>query len=250
MGMTEAHAGFKVAVIPGPNDQPVGIMVHMGGGGLQRVCVRFHTFETAWLANDGSLGAVVTIMGDFGRAENNETHAVLTPPECPGQATTDGSTGVRQIPAITGTTGYEPWRVDLKKTVFGFTGDFTINSRSANAVCKTVPECPLSQPYLTNDTGTRRFVTGNKDVYGTKFRIDASNAKATGHFCTDPMGRMVVDCGRADAVAQSLAPGLAAGYPCGGHAGGGRGGTMLLCGDDNTNIDINEKGGVPPGASN
>jgi hypothetical protein len=138
--------------------------------------------------------------------------------------------------------------VDLKRTVFGFTGDFTINSRSANTVCASVPKCPVSQPYIMNETGTRRFATANKDVYNTMFRIDASKAKRTGKFCTDPMGRMIVDCGQANAVAQYIAPGLAAGYPCAGHASGGKGGAILTCGADS--IDLNEPGGVPPGAPN
>jgi hypothetical protein len=249
MGMSEPHAGFKVAVVPGPNDQPVGLMVHMGGGSLQRVCARFHSVETAWLANDGSLGAVITIVGDFGKAVFNRDPSIrLTPPECPGQGTEESSSGIRMIPANTDLAGYEPWRVDFKKTVFGFRGDFTINNRTANTVCKTLPDCPVSSPYVRNTTGTIRFVTGNKDVYGTKFRIDASNAKATGTFCTDPMGRMIVDCGQAEAVSQYIAPGLAAGYPCGGHASGSKGGGILVCGADS--IDLNEPGGVPPGAPN
>jgi hypothetical protein len=80
------------------------------------------------------------------------------------------------------------------------------------------------------------------------FRIDASKAKMTGNFCTDPMGQMIVDCGRADAVVQYIAPGLAAGYPCYAHASGRPGGQTMVCGADNW--DINEPGGVPPGTPN
>jgi hypothetical protein len=255
MGMNEPNAGFKVAVIPGPNaSEPIGIMFHQGGGSLNRACVRFHSVEMAWLQNDGSLGAVIDFMGDFGIAKANDNTTVLTPPECPNQGIPgEYTTGARQLPVGPNATMYEPWRIDLAKTVFGITGGITFNSRSANTICASAPSCPVGSPIITNNTGTVRFVTGNKDVYGNPFSINASKARATGNFCTDPMGRMVQSCSLGDSVAQYIAPGFVQYYPCGyggtgGHASGRPGGQTLACGADN--YDLNQPGGVKPGTGN
>jgi hypothetical protein len=257
-GMSEPHAGFKVAVLPASAvGGKTGVVIHMGGAGSARFCQRFHSFQYAAVNASGALIVDVQFMGDYGKAVHNSSQTVLTPAECPSQGTVS-STGLRQIPGFVNGSldSYEPWRVDLKGTKFGFVGDFTINSRSAAMVCQSIPNCVGVTVNLTENhhgTGTVRFFTGNKSSTDISFRLDESKAAAgwENTFCTDAMGRNLLACSDPGAVQQYVAPGTVAVYPCpntnSNHCTITNVDELAIPGDSG---DVNEPGGVPPGSPN
>jgi hypothetical protein len=103
-------------------------------------------------------------------------------------------------------------------------------------------------------------MTGIKNPLGVHFRIDASKAKPganNGTFCTDPMGRTVQSCSLGNSVVQYMALGFGQTYPCHAitndtHATITGVNNVAICGPGSgfDSGDINEPGGVPPGANN
>lgn len=244
-GMAEAHVGFKVAVVSGDRGPRSGMLYHMGTASLNRVCVRHHTMAFAFLNPNGTLGAEINFMGDFGPAIHNDSQVALTPPACPNQASTGGSTGVRQLPGPSGNQGYEPWRQAswlagsnprVPATKLGLIGGMTFNARNSVVVCNRIPQCdaPLTPNTVAKRTGTNRFVTPNDNCH-----LDASKAIATGTFYTDPSGRNLRQATDPDAVRQFITPGLFAYWSCSGHASGRSQGRMLVC-PASDGYDINE----------
>jgi hypothetical protein len=260
-GMPEAHVGFKIAVVSGDLGRRSGMLYHQGTAGLARVCVRFHTMGFGFLNADGSLGADINFMGDFGAAVHNDTftndpaNSALRPDACPNQSSTGGSTGLRQIPGPGGTQGYEPWRMGswlagsnprVPATKLGLIGGMTMNVRTGIANCNDLYGC--NTPKLTGRTGANRFVTPNDGC-----RIDASKAIATGVFYTDPSGRELRQASDPDAVRQFVAPGIATPWSCSGHATGRSQGRMLVCGQSDgydINETINGVSAIPPNGPN
>jgi hypothetical protein len=260
-GMPEAHVGFKVAVVQGTLGPRSGMLYHQGTASLNRVCVRHHTMGFAFLAADGSLGAEINFMGDFGKAVHNDTftvdpgNATLTPTACPNQGSTGGSTGLRQIPGPSGTQGYEPWRMGswlagsnprVPATRLGLIGGMTFNVRTGIANCNDLYGC--NTPKLTGRTGANRFVTPNDACH-----LDASKAIATGVFYTDPSGRNLRQASDPDAVRQFVTPGLKTFWSCSGHATGRSQGRMLVCGESDgydINETINGVSAIPPNGPN
>jgi hypothetical protein len=152
----------------------------------------------------GELLADLHFMGDFGKAVVNSTQKPLTPAACPTQAAdATGSSGIRMIPsAADGAVGYEPWRVDLKKTLFGFIGDFTVNNPDGIVICDNAT---CNNPVGTGASGTFRFFTPNDSVRGEDFGLKAGTA--TGEFYTDVFGQKFVRSGDMGAVRQYIKPG-------------------------------------------
>jgi hypothetical protein len=204
-GMEEPHTGFKNHVFDSEDGTRWMITHHFGTAGLGRACNRFHTVDIAVLKiSTGELLADLHFMGDFGKAVVNRTQAPLTPPTCPTQAAdAAGSSGIRMIPSkADDAVGYEPWRVDLKQTIFGFIADFTINNPDGIVICNN---STCDQAVSTGNSGTFRFFTPNGDSAGTRFSLVAG--KSTGEFFTDIYGRQIVDQGEHGAVRQYIKPG-------------------------------------------
>jgi hypothetical protein len=279
----EGHQGFKVAVLPATSDGPkTAVEFHMGGGAAAgRVCERYHEFGYTAFNASNQVIVDIQIMGDFGRAISNigpnGIGPLLDPPECPTQGEGLGTccSGQRTIPALKpdGTLdSYEPWRVRLERvagvgtgagTGFGFKGGFTANSRSAPWVCVddnclgpdgVTSRVKIDRAENHHGTGTVIFFTGNQANDGSKFRIEQNLADSDawkGNFCTDSRGRNLKTCGTAGALVQYVQDNVVAGYPIpnvsNNHACASDDESYAGNGDS---CDINETGGVKPGAAN
>jgi hypothetical protein len=204
-GMPEPHAGFKTYVLDSDDGTRWMFTHHFGTAGLARACNRFHTVDIVVkrISTDEIL-ADLHFMGDFGRSEVNRTHVALTPPTCPNQARdARESTGVRMLPSKSDdAVGYEPWRADLKHTVFGFIASFTFNTPDAMVICNN---STCDQPITTGGTGTRRHFSANGTSDGTRFGIIAGTH--SGEFYTDVHGEMIMNKSDAGAVRQYIKPG-------------------------------------------
>lgn len=206
-GMDEPHAGFKVYTFRAQNDTTLIVTHHFGTGNSARAaCVRFHSFEVG-AVRAGTVVASVTLMADHGKATHARSGQALTPSACPDQAAladADGSNGVRMFQvASLEPVGYEPWRLDLARTVLGIRGSFTANTPSRITDCDTI-HC--SQNVATGDQGEFRFAS-----YTPGFGIRAGTLSGT--FYTDAYGRGEVASGTPGAVKQYIAPGIAVSLP-------------------------------------
>lgn len=216
-GMEEPHAGFKNIIFDSQDGTRWMITQHFGTGGLARACNRFHSIDIAVRSiATGELLVDVHLAGDFGKSQVNRTLENLTPPACPDQAAqAAGSTGSRQIPTQSvGIVEYEPWRVDLKKTILGFEGDFTINNPDGMVICNT-PRC--DQPVVTGKSGSKRFFTANKSVQNGKHFGIVAGPNNSGEFYTDPMATKRLNPGDPHAVRQYIKPGVVVRAITGGH---------------------------------
>lgn len=245
-GMTEPHTGFKNHVFDSQDGTRWMVTHHFGTAGIGRACNRFHTVDIA-VRNiaSGELLADLHLMGDFGKSVVNTTDVPYTPPACPTQASdAAGSSGIRKIPSqADGPTFYEPWRVDLKKTLFGFVGDFTINSPEGIVICNN---STCDQAVTTGKTGARHFFTPNLGPKGDYFSlVGGSN---TGVFYTDPSGAKRLNAGDPGAVRQYIKAGMKASVQIAGihcwdvYAWGKK----LVCDASNGNSTCREGSITPP----
>ncbi len=232
-GMGEGHPGFKNLIFDqseGTNKYRWLFSIHLGTAGRGRLCVRFHTVEIAIKdLNTNDIVANLRFMGDFGfsRSNNNAPglgKVALKPAECADQeakALADGSGGRRDIPVlgIPGSQGgYEPWTIDLSKTVFGFldsrdlktAGIFLVNQVDTIMSCGGVGEA------LEEVVKCKNLVPGEISTGSNRFYQGAALALKAGHkgsqytdlFCTDPLGRIPLPCGDSMAIAQYIKPGI------------------------------------------
>jgi hypothetical protein len=208
MGEPEPHAGFKGYMVDDGQNHRWAITHHFGTGSLNRTCVRYHTMDLVLeTANTSELLADVHVMADFGASVANTTGERLAPPACASQAdapTSDGSTGVREIPVVTrGGVMYEPWRFDGRGNILGLSGTLTFNTPDAAVICNDVA-CGQSVP--TGNTGSYRHFESNRD-------FGISVGANSGVFYTDPRGLTLTGQGQPGAVRQFVKPGLSARLP-------------------------------------
>lgn len=189
----EPHEGFKGYALPDDDDgYRWYISHHFGTAGAGRVCTRFH--EIQWAVTEvatNRLVAHVAFMGDYGRAENNDSHEQYHPSACPNQADdaiNDESFAARQIPMGQDGTAYEPWRIDGHKivNVLGFDPtDLVINTRDSITRCADLVCNQLVLSDARGDgiprMGDDRFLTNNQA--GAHFTGGRS-----GTFHTNPFG--------------------------------------------------------------
>jgi hypothetical protein len=207
VGMSEPPAGFKVFRVVEADGQQWLWTVHMGTSGYGRVCQSFHSIELAIADRNGSLLAEIRWIADFGKSETNDNRGSFQPATCPNQASdasARGSVGVRQLSV--NQVGpyaqqYEPWKPDLRNTVFGFPattntslggGHIQFNNKSSMTTCDDV-EC--NSMSLTNHRGGGAYSV----IQSTNFAIRPTRS---GHFTTDMLGQSV-----GGFVPQYLAPG-------------------------------------------
>lgn len=213
-GMTEGHAGFKVAILEYGNHTFM-FTVHFGTANPQiAVCERFHTVDLVIVDEAGAVKADLHLMGDFGKA-TSQAQVNLTPTACPNQANVGASTGQRTFPVETeNEVAYEPWRLDSRPlSALGFrSGGFTVNTTDPQKMCNAITcdagvvmDAILGVPSYGPARGANRLVTFNDGGANGNFRIDGT---VTGNFCTDPMGSTTVSCGETHAVKQYVAPGF------------------------------------------
>jgi hypothetical protein len=213
-GMAEPHTGFKTYVFESLTGSRWMVSHHFGTSGLGRACTRFHTIDIA-VRNiaSGELLADLHFMGDYGMAVVNNTDVPLTPSACPNQAEdASGSFGIRKLPSLVdGAIGYEPWRADFRKTIFGFLGDLTVNSPDPIVICNN-SNC--NQAVTTGFSGTKHFITPNRGNRGDLFSIVAG--ANTGTFYTNPEGTKLVSSSAPGAVRQYVRPSAHASVETGG----------------------------------
>jgi len=205
-GMAEGNAGFKNYAFEDAGNRWL-ITHHFGtANAMAAACARFHTVDVA-VARNGVILANIHLMGDFGPARDNQTQAYLTPAACPNQGPqAAGSSGVRQIPVMDhGNIGYEPWRMDNRPLLFGFSSQgLTFNTPTAQTACDTL-DCTANIARTDGGgpaRGAWRFLTNNNSgvhIWAT--------ATYSGTFYTDPMGMASRAANAPDAVQQYIAPG-------------------------------------------
>lgn len=205
-GMVENTWGYKVYVFD-IGDYRYGIMVHQGTTGVARACQQFHEVQfNIKQISTGTMMLNLQWMGNFGAAVENDTLTRLTPDACPDQGTTHIGNGQRQLPVVNGggapgATKYEPWRLGCNYVVTGCkSNDFIVNAPGAVTACLDI-NCNTG--VALNQSGTIRFVTMNSSHFGYNAAMGP-----TGHFCTDPMGEMFMNCSDPTAIAQYVAPGF------------------------------------------
>lgn len=206
-GIEEAHAGFKVYTFRLEADTQLIVVHHFGTGNSSRAaCVRYHSFSVAAVSG-GELIADLNLMADHGKATHARSGHALTPSACPGQAAAadaEGSNGVRMFQvASLEPVGYEPWRLDLARTLVGISGGFTVNTPSRITDCDTLA-CDANVP--TGDQGEYRFAS-----YTTDFGLSARGQSEA--FYTDAFAKKVVDEGTAGAVRQYVKAGTSITLP-------------------------------------
>jgi hypothetical protein len=240
--MTENHWGHKGYSFqtkdPAPNNLWFYITQHFGTTGVARAntCLqRFHLVDIQ-IRNASRTETLVHLqfMGDYGRSIasllGNGVGGPYTPTACPNGNAATGittSTPSRQIPLNT-FENYEPWtfnRFGTYEEVLGIIGAFTVNSTDAIQNC---PDYTCDTPRTTTQgTGTARHLTF------AGFKVVDPGHTPDGHFCTDGMAMMVVDCAATGAVEQYVKPGfsydatIASSPPATGHWAGTRWGNSL-----------------------
>ena len=209
MGMNEPYPGFKTLVFDAVDGRTRWCLtVHMGTTGMGRICEPIHSATIT--AIDRATGAVladVHLLLDFGPSVHNDSGRTLTPSACPDQGQDAIDRGVqpgarRRIPIVGATQGYEPWTPWLAHArQFAWAGPFTLNTYDAKTSCDS-----LGCTSLVPSGGSGSLIYFQGSTFG--FAYPAGTALPTGTFCTDPMGRNVVACGSAGAVAQYVSPAL------------------------------------------
>jgi hypothetical protein len=92
-------------------------------------------------------------------------------------------------------------------SLFAFNGSFNINTIDTKTACDEVGDgvttfCDLY--HIGYSEGTGLFFQGA--LFGPNY--PANSTKPTGHFCSDPMGKTLMDCSDPMAVQQYVSPRL------------------------------------------
>jgi hypothetical protein len=240
--MTENHWGYKGYAFNAK--EPDGgkwfyVTQHFGTTGVARVntCLqRYHLVDIQVRSADRTETlAHLQFMGDYGVSRaallGNGVGDEYRPTACPdGNAALNQTRSIpsRQVPLNT-FESYEPWMFDKFGSlddVLGLHGAFTTNTNDAIHNC---PDLFCDTPRVTTQgTGTARLFTFSD------FKIIDPGHTADGHFCTDHLATMLMDCDDPMAVEQFVTPGfsydssIASSPPATGHwAGGVRWGDAL-----------------------
>lgn len=162
MGMSEAHEGFKDYVVQTGN-QIWFFEQHFGSNSIAGVCNSMHEL-VIWEADVGSStpNMALSIVGDFGVAEDNNTLARLQAQACPNQGVGYTGNGARTFPtAGPNLTFYEPWRTnDLSSTVIGLQGALTFNTLDPTVILSAIIGGSMNPDGLS---GTHRYFQTNRN---------------------------------------------------------------------------------------
>ena len=209
--MPEPHGQEKNVVTTheavGGHPYDLFVATHMGTTNALRGCtnryheVRIALAETA--ANGGQLLANVTFMADFGRSIKNTTHEVIM---CTPDQHLIPDIGAKLHPVGSGLDDpglvfYYPWRANVGASPrSGVSGNYVLNTQDIATFCSDL-NCTTN--ITSGAPGMQMFFQALSG-----FGFSASQAGASGNFCTDAHATVLVDCGSAGAVPQYIAPGL------------------------------------------